>query len=104
MYACATACVYASVPTNKIPALFMPSGRLEDFCYFIMNRQIGQRIGNKVSICLCLSGAGMDGICFSSLKGSGLAHDKIFAENTLRPKGARKIFRKTAARPDLARA
>lgn len=34
---------------------------------------------------ICRSGAGMDGICFSSLKGSGLAHDKIFAENTLRP-------------------
>ncbi|WP_416993616.1 hypothetical protein [Alistipes ihumii] len=46
----------------------------------------------------------MDGICFSSLKGSGFAHDKIFAENTLRPQGARKIFRKTAMRPDLERA
>jgi len=46
----------------------------------------------------------MDGICFSSLKGSGLAHDKIFAGNTLRPKDARKIFRKTAVRLDLARA
>ncbi len=46
----------------------------------------------------------MDGICFSSFKGSGFAHDKIFAGNTLRPQEARKIFRKTARRPDLVRA
>ncbi len=37
----------------------------------------------------------MDGIRFSSFKDSGLAHDKIFAENTLRLKDARAIFRKT---------
>ena len=59
---------------------------------------------HNLRLFLCRSGAGMDGICFGSSKGSGLAHDKIFAENTLRPKGARKIFCKTAARPDLARA
>ena len=46
----------------------------------------------------------MDGICFSGLKGSGFAHDKIFTGNTLRSKSARKIFRKTARRLDLARA
>ena len=98
-HACMPACRHINIFAPS-----MPSGRVEDFCYFIMNWPIGQRIGNEVSICLCLSGAGMAGICFSSLKGSGLAHDKIFAENTLRPKGARTIFRKTAARPDLARA
>ena len=43
----------------------------------------------------------MDGICFSSFKGSVFAHDKIFAGNTLRPQGARKIFRKPPVGPIL---
>lgn len=77
----------------------MPSGRVEDYCFCLFFSVL--RI-----ICdfLCRSEIGMDGICFSSLKGAGLAHDKIFAENTLRLKDARKIFRKTAVWPDLARA
>ena len=47
--------------------------------------QDGSEQKTKLLIRLCLSGTGMDGICFSSFKGSGFAHDKIFAENTLRP-------------------
>ena len=78
----------------------MPSGRVEDFCFPLFFSVLLIIF----DFFLCLSGAGMDGICFSGLKGSGSAHDKIFAENTLRPKDARKIFRKTAVRPDLARA
>lgn len=57
---------------------------------------------HNLRLFLCRNGAGMDGICFSSLKGSGLAHDKIFAGNTLRTKDARKIFCKTSRRSDLA--
>ena len=44
----------------------------------------------------------MDGICFSSFKDSGLAHDKIFAGNTLARQSPRQISRKTAQWPDLA--
>ena len=63
---------------NNNSAPFMPSGRVEDFCFRLFFS--APRI-----ICdfLCRSEIGMDGICFSSLKGSGLAHDKIFAGNTL---------------------
>ena len=53
---------------------------------------------------ICLSGAGTDGICFGSSKGSESARNKIFAGNTLRSKSARKISRKTARRLDLVRA
>ena len=76
----------------------MPSGRVEDFCF----RLFFSVLLIIFDFFICLSRAGTDEICFSSFKGSGLAHDKIFAGNTLRPKDARKILRKTAQWSDLA--
>ena len=43
----------------------------------------------------------MDGICFGSLKGSGLAHDKIFAENTLARQGGGRFSAKPHGGPIL---
>lgn len=77
MFVHATACVYASAPSSSHAVQLdpMPSGRVEDFCF----RLFFSALLIIFDFFLCLSGAGMDGICFSSLKGSGLAHDKIFA-------------------------
>ena len=43
----------------------------------------------------------MDGICFSSLKGLGLAHDKIFALNTLARQGGGRFHAKPPRGPIL---
>ena len=69
----------------------MPSGRVEDFCF----RLFFSVLLITFDFFICLSGAGTDGICFGSSEGSESARNKIFAENTLCPKGVRKIFRKT---------
>ena len=100
MFVHVTACVY---PNITIILLHLCQAEGDDSVFLFHELSTDrEKWQTRTSIRLCLSGAGMDGFCFSSLKDSGLAHDKIFAGNTLRSKDARKIFRKTARQSDLA--
>ena len=66
----------------------MPSGRVEDFCFRLLF--------SVLLIIFDFFYAVTEPVWMESVfKGSGLAHDKIFAENTLQLKDAREIFRKT---------
>ncbi|WP_302431835.1 hypothetical protein [uncultured Alistipes sp.] len=57
---------------------------------------------NLSTFFLCRSGAGVDGIWFQEHEKEGLSPCQDFCGKYARPKGKRKISRKTARRLDLA--
>lgn len=68
---------------NNNSTSYMPSGRVEDSVFPIHEVSIDRGNGKRgLRFVYALAEPVWMG-CFSNLKGSGLAHDKIFAENTL---------------------
>lgn len=76
----------------------MLSGRLEVFGFLFLFSVLFITF----RLFLCRSGAGVDGIWFQEHEKEGLSPCQDFCGKYARPKGKRKISRKTARRLDLA--